>query len=277
MKAIVGIDSEGHYLSVLHLLSRLGFNEPSAELVHVEEVMIRAGAGVAPFSIDTRSIDSARRDFSEKLLKRARGEAELVGIESTTLYCLGHPVETLMDRAGALSAELVAVGSTHKSAYGALFLGSVGRGLTVGAHQSVLISKQEFFPSGPLTCVFATDGSDYADDCLRLLARWRPSGIKHLAVLTAVDKLENGQPPKAIKTHVDSLVSHLCDEGFSAKGHVVEGSPREAIDAMMESTHADLLIMGAQGHGVIERLFVGSHSLQEVVGSRHSILLLRKA
>ncbi|AIE86589.1 universal stress protein [Fimbriimonas ginsengisoli] len=277
MKAVIGVDTEGNYRPTINLLARLGFPNCSAELFHVDELLLAGGAGATPFTYASYpTIDEVRREQGERLLGEAEALATAAGIESTTLYAVGNPCDRLMRRGDELHCDLIAVGSTHKSRYGAFFLGSVGRGLAIGAHQSVLVSKNDVEPTGSLTAVFATDGSDYADDCLRMLARMKPKGIRRLIIVSAVEALVDRQLPKEIAHHVDSLVSHLCEEGFEARGHVVEGSPSEVIDAMMKASKADLVILGAQGHGFVERLFVGSVALQVVVSSPYSVLLLRK-
>jgi nucleotide-binding universal stress UspA family protein len=48
-----------------------------------------------------------------------------------------------------------------------------------------------------------------------------------------------------------------------------------AMDVEMEGARGDLLILGAQGHGFLHRLRVGSTALRCVTRGRHPILLLR--
>jgi len=276
MRTIIGIDYDGDYKAALHAYSKLAFREPHIELIHVEPSLMVGGLGGSAYTYANYSTiqDALKRD-GEQLLGSAQSELNFSGYAAETLYVEGRVCETILERADETHADLIVVGSSHKSPYGAFFLGSIGRGLTLRAHHSLLISKHDTVPTGKFTAVFATDGSDYADECLRMLVRMRPQGIGRLAVVTAVDHLEDGRPPRAIKDHVDRLVGHLRDECIEANGHVVEGSVPRVIDTMMESTGAELLIMGAQGHGFVERLVVGSVSLQEVVASPHSVLLLR--
>lgn len=276
MKSIVGIDREGHYKSALHLLSRLGFRDNTAELLHVLNPAVLAESGlIAPSYAAALAIDESWASMADSLLEIAQQEAMDFGLPSTVLHQIGKPSTVLMERASEIHADLVAVGSTHKSRYGALVLGSVGRALTIGAHQSLLVAKKDHLESGPLTVVFATDGSDYADACLRMLVRMAPKGIQRLVVVSAVDGSDRDRPKGEVCAHIERLVDHLIEAEIHADGQVVEGSPTEVIDAMMKSVNADMLVLGAQGHGFFNRLLVGSVSLQEVVATPHSVLLLR--
>jgi len=276
MKAIIGIDEAGNYQAALHLLSRLAFANATAELFHAVDPLALTVEGVVGQAY-AASVGVAEdwQKWADDLLSQAQKQCFDLGIPSTTLRQVGKPTSHLMERSSEIYADLIAVGSTHKPAYGALVLGSVGRGLTIGAHQSLLIAKKEVKPVGPLTAVFATDGSEYSDSCLRMLARMAPRGIGRLVLVNAGDYSQGQEAHDHARHHIDSLVGHLCEAGFNAEGHVVDGAPAEVIEAMMKSTNADLLIMGAQGHGFFNRILVGSLSLQMVTATPHSILLLR--
>jgi hypothetical protein len=43
----------------------------------------------------------------------------------------------------------------------------------------------------------------------------------------------------------------------------------------MLDTKSDLLVLGAQGHGFLARLRMGSKSFHQVVSERYSVLVLR--
>ena len=56
---------------------------------------------------------------------------------------------------------------------------------------------------------------------------------------------------------------------------VQEGESNEVIRNAMTSSGADLLIMGAQGHGFLDRLVIGSTSHHHFVAEPYPVLLLR--
>ena len=72
-----------------------------------------------------------------------------------------------------------------------------------------------------------------------------------------------------------SLVDHLKEAGIEAEYRIVTGEFDSVIDEQMTKFNAELLILGAQGHGFMERLFIGSSCLQQVVATPHSVLILR--
>ena len=163
------------------------------------------------------------------------------------------------------------------------FFGSVGRALAIGARHSVLIAKGDVAADGPITAVVTTDHSPYSDRALRLLCKLNPSGINRVILLTALDVAMIGG---ADEPHIDRLRSYFTTRGENvAKFMIASGIPTElriveaeldqAIHDQMEENGANLLVMGAQGHGFLKRLFIGSSALREVVATNFSILILR--
>lgn len=71
------------------------------------------------------------------------------------------------------------------------------------------------------------------------------------------------------------MVEHLRSFDLHAEYRVVQGEPDEVLGATMKDVNGDLLAMGAQGHGFIERVMLGSLSLQQVMASPYSTLILR--
>lgn len=204
----------------------------------------------------------------------------------------GDPLRNLLDVADTEQVDLIAVGTQKKSSLQAMLMGSVTRGLLTASTHSFLAAKECATKDGPLTAVFATDHSDYADRAVDLLVRLAPKGIGRLVVLAVID----GKAQRAFKsfhsdpeltTNVDmwaegrlehenlSVCRKLqgciptCDE------RVEHGDVNQTIRKTMEAEHADLLILGAQGHGFIDRLKSGSVSFHQVVAENYSVLVLR--
>jgi len=89
-------------------------------------------------------------------------------------------------------------------------------------------------------------------------------------------------PVEAIHDHlarrndrvIDVLSQHLAGTTFSS--HVVAAPVQSTIDRRMMETDADLLILGAKGHGVVERILLGSVSFHyAIVNLPYSVLVLR--
>jgi nucleotide-binding universal stress UspA family protein len=276
MKTIVGIDFEGHYESAFRLLARLRFAQNQLELLHADEPYVT----YVPSTYMTLEEDASHRDRAMQLLDEAKERAGVLALEvDDQRYVVDPPAKALLEESESQHVDLLAIGARQKSKYGSLFLGSVGRALTIASPASVLVAKGDVEPTGGLTVVVATDHSAYADEAVRLFVRMQPQGIHRLIVVTAV-----GAPPpasiidreRAQTTEASRrMVAYLASFGLPAEYRVIEGHPDQVIAATMEETKADLLAMGAQGHGFFERLVLGSVSLRHVVASPHSTLILR--
>lgn len=293
MNTLVGVDHGGTYVSALRMLSRLGLPDLKLGLLHVEEpVWAVSMAGLAPITFPVEETVNALRVAGTRLLGEATKLANLLGMASVSEYEVGHACSLMMNLADARQYELIAVGSEQKGSYGSFFLGSVGRGLAMGSHQSFLVAKGEVPIAGKLKIVLATDHSPYADRAIQHFLKMRPTGIEHITLLTAT---EIGAGPmvsplaefavdlvpaieateKAIRARGEKLQSQLVSAGYPTDVRVVDGFPHQVIEAEMKEYNADLLVMGAQGHGFVERLLIGSASLHQVVNEPYSVMVIR--
>ena len=146
-----------------------------------------------------------------------------------------------------------------------------------------------------LHAVFATDHSDYAERCVGVLTALAPRGIERLTVLTAC--------PKRLTDDFDDLAAEMLDAAYgtvqqsaaarnlqtlerlsgkigtpqtSFESVVLPGEPRAVLSDFMKECGAELLILGAKGHGPIERLALGSVSFDQAIGPHPwSVLILR--
>lgn len=289
MKAIVGIDLSGS-TSAAHLVNRLQFDPVTLHLVHVVESVFPDGS-FPPFGPNhaiTQMI-YVREEEGKAALARA-GETLGGGCENEVRR--GDPSIELMDAADEQHADLIAIQSESKGTYGDLFFGSVAKGLVQAADQSLLISKGEIAPEGPLTVVFATDHSDYANKALGLLLSWAPRGIEKVFVLTANETAPSvaallvhdlpylkDEAPIWIREKLEELNRQTVDRikraGIDAEGLVLDAHPNDAMKTVMKDTGADLLALGAQGHGFLARLRMGSKSFHQVVSESYPVLVLR--
>jgi nucleotide-binding universal stress UspA family protein len=274
MKAVVGVDSEGIYRKGLEYLCRLGFCTPSAEFVHVElpQLLFPPEAFAC-----VPEIEDARLQVAKDTLDEALQSARQSGLGCEASHVVGPPAATLMHRAEAIGADLIVIGTTDKSKYGRLFLGNIGRGLAIAARQSVLVAKDNVRHAGKLRAIFTTNHSAYCEKGLDLLIRFAPSGLEKLTLLTATGGVRGAKQAAEIDAAScgDAAVAKLSAAGIPAEFKIVDSSLCDAIQSSMEDTKADLLIMAAHGHGFIERCLFGSVSLQQVVSTSHSVLLLR--
>lgn len=289
MKAVVGIDLGRHWEKAVVLLRRLGFENLDPVTVNVVESVLPDGS-FGDFG-DSHPIEQMLKENEAEGLRMAEeAQGDLGGGTAQTVR--GVPKEALLKVCDDVDAGLVVIGSEKKSALGNLFFGSVAKGLLTGSKCSVLFGKTRLANEGPLTAVFATDHSDYADRAAEWLMRAAPKGIGKLVVLTAVQV--NPLVGKEIVQHVENvgdsvlasilasirkknedLAQRLSDGGLTCVPEVREAYPSVAIEESIKEHGADLLIVGAQGRGFLERLRIGSTSFEQVVNTGYNVLVIR--
>ncbi|MGV3618506.1 MAG: universal stress protein [Fimbriimonas sp.] len=293
MKTVLGIDLTSQSRIAAEWVLCLWKEKPQTVVGHVIPPVFSDDAGVFEGAVyPLTDIQSERAIIGSTTV----GEVEEFLREHGACYksriLWGAPTAELLTLAEEEEADLIAVGTTRKTSLGSLFLGSVSRGVLCGSETSVLVAKSR--PKHPegLVAVFATDHSDYSKKCVEELVRLAPSGIRHMVVLTAneidrtnVGVLVNGLPHLAeeaeewITSRLRQENGRIC-ERLSAicpacEVVIKQSSVEEAIRSTMEEYDADLLILGAQGHGFFERLLLGSVSFHQVTAEEHTVLVLR--
>jgi len=278
----------------VRLLGRLQFADAVVDTVHVVELPALLSLATTDSRLGAELTDTvqeeeekSRRDGAA-VAARLRAEGATPG---STSVLFGNGVAAQLDAyADRASAALIAVGSHGKGPALAFFTGSVGRGLVIGSHHSLLIVKGWQAETGRIRAVFATDHSEYADRCVDVLLDLAPQGISHLTVLTAyplraVRTIETflpagvGDPVEWVRKDLEQRNAHVIQRlaplGCEMDSQVRDGAVTEAIPRVLQETGADLLILGAKEHGFLERLDEGSTSLHEAMTEAKSVLVLR--
>lgn len=297
MQILVGVDQQPG--PVVSLLKRLNFPYAHYEVVHTLSASDYLSYGIEGVRTpaDVERIVSAENRQARQLAENAgrllmrEGEPHPVG---DVLF--GHPTEALLRRADSLRAELVAINASHTHSESAAALtGSVARGVAMGAHQSVLIARPPTLLSAddhPVRAVFATDHSDYANRCLETLVDFAPRGLSHLLVMTAAPEKElelvdrelpelgiavSASVRQALERRNQTVAHSLAREltHVSIETALYTQPIHEAIERALDQASADLLIIGAKGHSLLERLTLGSVSLHQALSGPSSVLILR--
>ena len=251
------------------------------------------------------------RNVVEKTAERLRRELAVSSPRTVGATVLQEPsaADGLLDYADRLAADLIAVDGPHTGPFVSFLTGSVARALLIGARRSLLIAKPIEPPAGrptdtkdigapadlgnkPLRVVIATDHSPYAAQCLAKLVRFAPAGIGHVTLLSAypqenlraMGSLLGGytlDPALAVRNALEERNARTMSQlsrafpGTTFESHVSGEPVNDAIANAMVQTRADLLIVGARGHGFVERLELGSVSFHQVMSGPYSVLVLR--
>lgn len=297
IQVLVGIDHESG--AVVPLLKRLSF--PYA---HIDVVHVLSGADFLAYGVDghrtaadvEQVIVQENRHNRQQVERVARELSQGTNQNVTTDVLFGHPAEALLKRAESLRAELIAVNAAHtKKESAAALSGSIARALLMAAPQSVLIGRPSQLlgaEAEPVRAVFATDHSDYANRCVEKLIDFAPQGLTHLTLVTAMPEVEleqldhavpqlavtvSGSVRQALEKRNLALVQKLQRElpKVEVQALILPMPVPDALEQAMDSASADLLILGAKGHGLVERLTLGSVSLRAAMSSAYSVLVLR--
>jgi nucleotide-binding universal stress UspA family protein len=232
-------------------------------------------------------IQNERRIQGEARVAELAKELEGLGVACTSVTRLGNPAHEITVVAREQVADLVVAGSQHKGSLESFIMGSVTRALVSESRLSILVGKSPLKAKDKLDAVFATDHSDYATQCLDLLLRQAPKGLDKITVVSAdtsdpgladVLRTENPEglgPEQVLERKNEAVCARLRPIATSVDSIVLKGRVNDVLNAAMEQTRADLLILGAHGKGFLERIVMGSTAMYMVANAPWNVLVLR--
>ncbi|MGV3616954.1 MAG: universal stress protein [Fimbriimonas sp.] len=291
MKAILGIDNQKAWTPAVKLFSALRFPTPEVTLLHAIEAGVPFVA-IEPSTEVQSEYHKVLQNLGLAALDDAKDACCARNIRTKGQMVFGSPAECLAYAASEKDAELVAIAAHPRSRWNPSFLSSVTRGLTTACDRSVLIAKGDIPEGRKLRAVLATDHSKYAGRWLERFLHLHPAGIGEVHVVTAFDF--NAHEAEAVRSDMPAnvasteawvreqlesrnaeVVDRLSQAGYAAFGRVVKAKAEDAIRRTMLDTQADLLILGSQGHGFMERVLIGSVSLHQALYEPYPVLIVR--
>ncbi len=294
MKIVVGVDTSGAYQNALDWIVALGFSSPEVHLVSVVEPVRPPLVGVlAPFPEEVFfEAQRTQRELAEKALQEAQTRAQGAGLSPITHLREGHASTEVPRSADEIGADLIALGASQKTSLQAFFVGSVVRSALTNAKQSLLIAHTAPPADNAIRAVLATDHSPYNKECIAHLVEFAPAHLQRIAITTAYELDEETLRiilkgvPAIQQGESDWVVEQLHEKnrqicqtlqplGASCESVVVEGPIIPSIRTAMEETESHLLIVGAKGHSLLERLSLGSISYHFATAEQYNLLILR--
>jgi len=192
-------------------------------------------------------------------------------VEVTTSLLLGDPAPVLLRAAGG--ASLLVVGNRGRGGFSGLLLGSVGVHVATHARCPVTVVRgRAENPFGPV--VVGVDGSGTADVAVGLAFEQAAERDCPLHAITAhaqpLPPSPIGLPPltyepdrvrQELRRHLVQQLTDWCAKypDVAADGEVVAGGPGAAL--VDRSRNAQLVVVGARGHGGFSGLLLGSVGL----------------
>ena len=296
MNVVVGIaETSGTQTpEALSVLTDVKFPGLKLNLVHVIAPLVVAGfptefvtaAEAVLWNSENESVSAL--GFMESLSHKVLTAGDTVN--QLGIHVLdGSPAYELLHYADENATNLISVSASTNSTIQTMLTGSVARSVTNGAHQSVLIARQRK-RTGTLRVVLGTDHSNYANKCIEQLIGWSPRGFENIEVVTAFDdtllRSRAADTGVAGVSAADAVRDVIADRTttvakrlklISPKTHstVVVGSAPDALRQVAEETNADMIIVCAKGHSMLERLTLGSTSLSLAISAPCSVMVLR--
>ncbi|GAA1636308.1 universal stress protein [Nonomuraea maheshkhaliensis] len=261
---IAGVDgSRGALAAVLWAADDAARRGCDLRIVHVEEPLLHGGQ---PYE---RSADDPVRREGERLLAEAAAMVaeSRPNLHTSTELLFGDPDEIL--RAQAAEAAVIVVGSRGIGGFTGLLLGSVSLGLAGHAPGPVVVVRgTPAVVQGEIVAGFDPEDAvhpalDYAFE--EAQARGARLWVVHAwdlpsSRVSAAFPLDLEFIAQARQKHVHDMLSPWLNRypGVIVTESVFRGNP---IAALCEtSAHADLVVVGSRGRGVIRSAMLGSVS-----------------
>ncbi|MCO5297017.1 MAG: universal stress protein [Fimbriimonadaceae bacterium] len=232
-----------------------------------------------------------QRMVADQTLRRVHERIEQQGFQAEMALLDGDPAEQIERLAQEKDASLVVVGSGVTGSVTAMLLGSVSRHLVLHCGASVLVGKhfQEVPPEGSyqrivekehLDALLAVDGSPGSDMGIQSLEAFPDPVFRKLFVL-CVDNVPSWPIVRASdRTTGAQAVAELAAQRLQGCAAEVipitsAGRPSAAIAHEAKTHDVDLIVLGANRHGTIERLLTGSCAYETATAAPCSVLIVR--
>lgn len=283
--------------ALAHASALAGWYESSLTALFVDTALRVEGASnfgdfaiAAPVAVEAATASRAPQQ-ARAFVDRAscRTAVDLVVEEST------HVEGAILERAQALPADLIVMGSHGRSGVERLLLGSVTEHVLRSAPCPVMVvPPHDVVPPSVVSFKQIVCAVDFSESSLAALT-WALSLAEesdaHLALLhvievppelrasTVVTDREVDELHAAFEAdtlaRLRSLIPTQAANWCSVETATASGAAGHAIRAFAAARNADLIVMGAQGHGVVDRLLFGSKTRDVVSGAICPVLTVR--
>lgn len=291
MRILLAIDNADYARAALNMVARLNISSAEYTLLHViGPIFPDASPAYGMTPVSTGELQELAEARGSGLLDEAEAHAQSLGLAVERKMEFGPAVEIVQRH--AKTHDLTVVGGPRKSGLERMILGSVANSLVTDAESSILIVRGDVGSSGEVSAVLAYDQSHTSQQFLMKLEGWNARGLSKVTVVTSHEakmeefvKLCRDDKERAERLFNDfeddyrgrceALAAAFAREGVATDVKVMRGRPQHALSEAMSQAGADLLVLGARGHGFLERLTAGSVALDQAMSSEKSVLILR--
>lgn len=213
------------------------------------------------------------------------------GLEVEARVEIGRAASVLLDRARALPADLLVLGSRGRGPIASMLLGSVSAEVATDAPCPVLVARR----SEVHDVILAIDGTPEADAIVEAaIASPLLRGARVSIVSVAPSLVPStgvmfsggyGVPigwyeeavvaaRTALETSARAAAERLTAAGLDASWAVPDGDPAATLIETADGSDADLIVVGTHGRHGLARLVLGSVARNVLLHTRASVLVL---
>ena len=227
-------------------------------------------------------------ESARKVLARRRPDAQARVVD-------GPIVDAILRQAERVRARAIVLGSRGHGPIARLLLGSTSLGVVREMKHAALVVRGR--PRGWARVVLAFDGSPSARHAVTLLAGLEVPAGGQVTIVRVLDRLVlpslalmpeatrsvlaaqaaevEAAGEKKARREIDTAAAELSRAGWNVSVVIRKGAALHELLAAVEKARAQLLAVGARGHGVVEHLLLGSVAEGALHRSPISVLVTR--
>jgi len=267
MKILLATDGSDYSDGAARFLSRFDF-------VQSDEILVLHVIPGVPFPHSGGPYNAALMQIAEELAPRIIDATVglLKGLRAnvSTVVTTGHPAGAIMNVAAQSGPDIIVMGKRGMKAIGSLLLGSVTRAVAINATRSVLVVKPpQEKADGPLKVLFATDGSDCAEETERVLSMIAFHAATNVTVVYASLSTYMDIPERfcsGMDERIKKIVAGMKESEMDHSTKIVDqartrlqkkfrnvtvliknGDPSEQILQAARETRPDVIALGSRG------------------------------
>ena len=268
---------------------------PPGSVIHV--VTVVEHAALADVSAEggheaAESGSASVNDGARAELDRAARSLDETGARIETAVLTGRPGSAIVDKATAIRADLIVVGSRGHGTIGSMVLGSVSAEVADHAPCPVLVARRHWWRRALL----AVDGSPFALAAEKIVIGWPifaqlpievasvgdtdMSWTSGLALSGYAGAIDYPTTTKEIISEHEQVAAESAERlnaaGRKANGEVLQGDPATELLHRATETSADVIVMGTHGRTGVRRLLAGSVARNVMLHASCSVLVVRE-